>query len=383
MRAAARAADARAAPATLARCTAFRSRSRTTSTRPTCRPPAVRRGSQGPSAEAQRAGRAEVARRRRDRLRQGQPARARLRHHQQQRRLSARRAIPTTQRAFPAARAAASASRSRRASPPAASAPTPAARCASRRRCAASSASGRRRGAGRRPASCRSRTRAIPPGRWRAASPTARCSTASSPAGPTRLHARDLKGLRLGVPRAHFWEHARCRASRMMRSRAGAVTRCRRRAGRRRHCAMSAALDNEAGFPIALYETVADLNAYLAGHGSPLRLSRSWWRRCASPDVAGLLQSLHGEAAIPEAAYRDALDVPPAAAAGRLPRPFPANAASPRSCFRRRRCRRARSAKTRPCMVNGAARADLLHFIRNTEPRQRRRHSRASACRLA
>jgi mandelamide amidase len=47
----------------------------------------------------------------------------------------------------------------------AASAPTPAARCGSPRRCAASSASGRRSGAGRRPASCRSRTPATRQGR--------------------------------------------------------------------------------------------------------------------------------------------------------------------------------------------------------------------------
>ena len=65
-------------------------------------------------------------------------------------------------------------------------------------------------------------------------------------------------------------------------------------------------LDNEAGFPIALYETVADLDAYLAGHGSPMRY-RELVAQCASPDVAGLLQSLHGEGAIPEAAYRHAL----------------------------------------------------------------------------
>ena len=67
--------------------------------------------------------------------------------------------------ASPAPRAAASASRWRRGWRRAASARTPAARCGFRRRCAASSASGRRPGAGRRPASCRSRTPATPPGR--------------------------------------------------------------------------------------------------------------------------------------------------------------------------------------------------------------------------
>jgi hypothetical protein len=34
-----------------------------------------------------------------------------------------------------------------------------------------------------------------------------------------------------------------------------------------------ARLDSEAGFPIALYETVVDLDAYLAGHGSTMRFA--------------------------------------------------------------------------------------------------------------
>jgi mandelamide amidase len=53
---------------------------------------------------------------------------------------------------------------------------------------------------------------------------------------------------------------------------------------------------------------VLDLNAYLAEHGSALTYPELV-AQCASPDVAGLLQSLHGEGAIPEAAYRQALDV--------------------------------------------------------------------------
>ena len=47
----------------------------------------------------------------------------------------------------------------------------------------------------------------------------------------------------------------------------------------------------EAGFPIALYETVVDLNAYLEEHGSSMRY-RELVAQCASPDVKGLLQSL-------------------------------------------------------------------------------------------
>jgi Asp-tRNA(Asn)/Glu-tRNA(Gln) amidotransferase A subunit family amidase len=114
-----------------------------------------------------------------------------------------------------------------------------------------------------------------------------------------------LRGLRLGVPRAHFWENLDAEVARLMESvlatlkDAGAVLveADVRDVGR---------LDNEAGFPIALYETVVDLDAYLAAHASPMRY-RELVAQCASPDVAGLLQSLHGEGAIPEAAYRHAL----------------------------------------------------------------------------
>ena len=67
-------------------------------------------------------------------------------------------------------------------------------------------------------------------------------------------------------------------------------------------------LDNEAGFPIALYETVVDLDAYLEGHASPMRY-RELVAQCASPDVAAMLQSLHGEGAVAEAGYRHALEV--------------------------------------------------------------------------
>jgi mandelamide amidase len=121
------------------------------------------------------------------------------------------------------------------------------------------------------------------------------------------IAAPSLKGLRLGVPRAHFWEPLDAETGRLMNEvlarlkDAGAVLV-------EADIPDVARLDNEAGFPIALYETVVDLNAYLAEHGSTLTYAELV-AQCASPDVAGLLQSLHGEGAIPEAAYRQALDV--------------------------------------------------------------------------
>lgn len=119
--------------------------------------------------------------------------------------------------------------------------------------------------------------------------------------------AVSLKGLRLGVPREHFWAPLDAEVARLMEG----VLASLKEAGAvlvEGDIADVGRLDAEAGFPIALYETVVDLNAYLAGHGSPLRYPELV-TQCASPDVAGLLQSLAGEGAIPESAYRQALAV--------------------------------------------------------------------------
>jgi mandelamide amidase len=69
-----------------------------------------------------------------------------------------------------------------------------------------------------------------------------------------------------------------------------------------------AALDQAAGFPIALYESIVDLDRYLAGHGTGLDYAKVV-AQVASPDVKGILESLLGEMAVPEPAYREALTV--------------------------------------------------------------------------
>jgi Asp-tRNA(Asn)/Glu-tRNA(Gln) amidotransferase A subunit family amidase len=69
-----------------------------------------------------------------------------------------------------------------------------------------------------------------------------------------------------------------------------------------------AALDQAAGFPIALYETIVDLDKYLAAHNLPLDFAKVV-AQVGSPDVKGILASLLGEMAVPEPAYREAVAV--------------------------------------------------------------------------
>jgi Asp-tRNA(Asn)/Glu-tRNA(Gln) amidotransferase A subunit family amidase len=125
--------------------------------------------------------------------------------------------------------------------------------------------------------------------------------------GSAELATASLRGLRVGVPREHFWENLDTEVASLMEATLRAL---------KEHGVVlvqadipgAARLDNEAGFPIALYETIVDLDAYLAEHGSTMRYA-DVVAQVASPDVKGLLQSLLGEGAVPEAVYRHALDV--------------------------------------------------------------------------
>ena len=124
--------------------------------------------------------------------------------------------------------------------------------------------------------------------------------------GPTEVAAAKLKGLRLGVPKQHFWENLDTELEKICRS---ALDRLADAGIELIDVDMSeeARLDREAGFPIALYETVADLNVYLAEHQTGLDYA-GLVAKVASPDVKGILQSLLGAGAVPETAYRQALE---------------------------------------------------------------------------
>ncbi|MBN9528165.1 MAG: indoleacetamide hydrolase [Alphaproteobacteria bacterium] len=114
-----------------------------------------------------------------------------------------------------------------------------------------------------------------------------------------------LAGLRLGLPRRHFWEGLDGEVAALLEARLDDL----RAAGVdlvEAELADVAALDAAAGFPIALYEVVGDLRAYLAGHGLALT-ARDLADTAGSPDVRAILQGVTGDARIPEAVYREAL----------------------------------------------------------------------------
>jgi indoleacetamide hydrolase len=183
--------------------------------------------------------------------------------------------------------------------------------------------------------------------------------------GSAVLPAASLKGLRLGVPRGHFWEGLDAEVARLME----AVLVTLKDAGTvliEADIPDAARLDNEAGFPIALFETIVDLNAYLAEHGSALRYA-DVVAQVASSDVRDLLQSLLGDAAIPEAAYRHALNVQ-----------RPQLQASYRDYFKRHDVAAvifpttplpaARIGEDETVLLNGAAVPTFPTFIRNCSP---------------
>jgi indoleacetamide hydrolase len=123
--------------------------------------------------------------------------------------------------------------------------------------------------------------------------------------GAREVAPATLKGLRLGVPRGHFWEQLDSELAAVLED---AVARLRDGGAVlvERDIPDVAALDNAAGFAIALYETVTDLTAYLADHGSGLSFAELV-AQVASPDVKGILQGLAGDGAIPQAVYQEAL----------------------------------------------------------------------------
>jgi mandelamide amidase len=91
--------------------------------------------------------------------------------------------------------------------------------------------------------------------------------------GPTEVAPAPLKGLRLGLPRGYFWKDLDAELAAILEA---ALARLRE-AGAvlvEGDVANVAALDAAAGFPIMLYETVIELERYLAEHETGLVLCR-------------------------------------------------------------------------------------------------------------
>jgi mandelamide amidase len=123
--------------------------------------------------------------------------------------------------------------------------------------------------------------------------------------GPTDIAPVGLAGLRLGVPRGFFWDGLDTEVGNILE----AVLLRLRQAGVvlvEGDVADVQALDAAAGFPIALYEVVADLNRYLADHATGLDFA-AVAARVATPMVKTMLGDLTGAGAVSEATYREAL----------------------------------------------------------------------------
>lgn len=123
--------------------------------------------------------------------------------------------------------------------------------------------------------------------------------------GPTSLAPINLEGLRLGVPRGHFWDDLDAEVEAIL---ADALARLAAAGVVLVEGDMVdvAALDAAAGFPVALYEFVTDLDRYLAGHATGLDFA-GVAAQVKSPAVKKVVDALLGPEAVPEAVYREAL----------------------------------------------------------------------------
>lgn len=116
-----------------------------------------------------------------------------------------------------------------------------------------------------------------------------------------------LKGLRLGLPRAYFYEPL----DPAVRECAEAALSALRKAGVElieADIPDIGKLDEAVSFPVALHEFIRDLQAYLDDNDIALSL-RDICDGVGSPDVRGLFEALLGEGAMPVAVYQEAMTV--------------------------------------------------------------------------
>ncbi len=182
--------------------------------------------------------------------------------------------------------------------------------------------------------------------------------------GATALAPATLQGMRLGVPRGYFWENLDGNLARLLED---ALARLRD-AGAvlvEGDVVDVGRLNNAATFPIALYEVVRSLKAYLTSHEVGLDLA-GLIAAVKSPDVKDVLEAATGAGAVSEAAYREALK----------------NRAALQESFRRyfrehsvtvallptTPLPAAKIGEDETTLLNGAAVPTFPTFIRNTDP---------------
>src|SRR5262249_15908433 len=183
--------------------------------------------------------------------------------------------------------------------------------------------------------------------------------------GPTEVTPAPLKGLRLGLPRGYFWENLDAELAALLEA---ALARLRE-AGVvlvEGDVAHVAALDAAAGFPILLYETVIELERYLAEHETGLDFA-GLMAQVKSPSVKQALASLRGANAVSEASYREALTKHRPALQQTYPRYFqePGVAAM---VFPTTPLPAAKIGEDYTVMLNGVSVSTLSTFIRNLAP---------------
>ncbi|WP_325894294.1 indoleacetamide hydrolase [Grimontia sp. NTOU-MAR1] len=117
----------------------------------------------------------------------------------------------------------------------------------------------------------------------------------------------NLASIKLGVPRAYFFDNldpevARLSEAALKKLSDAGVTLVEA------DIPNVGELDEACSFPIALYEFMQDLPAYLTAHASHISI-KDVADHALSPDVSGLMASLMSDGAMPESVYREAVNV--------------------------------------------------------------------------
>ncbi len=122
----------------------------------------------------------------------------------------------------------------------------------------------------------------------------------------TTLQPASLKGLRLGVPRAFYYDNLDPGTAQAV---SAALAKLKAAGAELVDADLTAVPDLNAkiGFPVALYEVMQDLPAYLAKHDTGMDL-KQLAGKIASPDVKGIITATMGEGAIPAPVYAAAMN---------------------------------------------------------------------------